>query len=37
MDLAARKLTAPPDDLLTVFKKYMAADGFEELPSSLKA
>ncbi len=37
MDLAARKLTAPPADLLAVFKKYMAVDGYDELPSSLKA
>jgi acyl-CoA thioester hydrolase len=35
MDLAARKLTAPPEDLLALFKREMAADDFVELPSSL--
>jgi acyl-CoA thioester hydrolase len=37
MDLAARKLTAPPEALVALFRKGMAADDFVELPSSLKA
>jgi acyl-CoA thioester hydrolase len=37
MDLAARKLVTPPDALLAVFRKDMAANDFVELPSSLKA
>jgi acyl-CoA thioester hydrolase len=36
MDLAARKLAAPPAALLGLHKKDMAMDDFVELPSSLK-
>lgn len=36
MDLAARKLTAPPDGLLALFRKGTRTDDFVELPSSLK-
>jgi acyl-CoA thioester hydrolase len=36
MDLAARKLAAPPEALLALFKRDMAADDFVELPSSLQ-
>jgi acyl-CoA thioester hydrolase len=35
MDLAARKLAAPPAALLGLLKKDMAMDDFVELPSSL--
>jgi acyl-CoA thioester hydrolase len=35
MDLAARKLVAPPAALLGLLKKDMAMDDFVELPSSL--
>jgi acyl-CoA thioester hydrolase len=37
MDLTERKLTTPPDALLALFKRDIAADDFVELPSSLKA
>jgi acyl-CoA thioester hydrolase len=36
MDLAARKLAAPPAALLALLKKVMVVDDFVELPSSLK-
>lgn len=36
MDLAARKLAAPPEALIALFRKDMATDDFVELPSSLK-
>jgi acyl-CoA thioester hydrolase len=36
MDLAARKLTVPPDALLALFRKELATEDFVELPSSLK-
>ena len=36
MDLAARRLVAPPDALQALFSRDMATDDFEELPSSLK-
>jgi hypothetical protein len=35
MDLAARKLVAPPAALLDLLEKDMAMDDFVELPSSL--
>jgi acyl-CoA thioester hydrolase len=35
MDLAARKLVAPPAALLDLFNKEIAMDDFVELPSSL--
>ena len=37
MDLTERKLTTPPDALLALFKRDIAAHDFVELPSSLKA
>jgi acyl-CoA thioester hydrolase len=37
MDLATRRLVAPPDALLALFKMFMAGDEFVELPSSVKA
>ena len=36
LDLAARKLVAPPAALLALLKKDMATEDFVELPSSLK-
>jgi acyl-CoA thioester hydrolase len=37
MDLAARKLVAPPDSILALLKQHMTTDDdFVELPSSLK-
>jgi acyl-CoA thioester hydrolase len=36
MDLAARKLIAPPEKLLTVFKSIIDPGDFTELPSSIK-
>jgi acyl-CoA thioester hydrolase len=36
MNLAARKLVAPPATLLALLKKGMVIDDFVELPSSLK-
>ena len=35
LDLAKRKLVAPPDDLLAVFNKMPHATEFERLPSSI--
>ena len=36
MDLAARKLIAPPEKLLSVFKSLSDSSDFAELPSSIK-
>ncbi len=37
LDLAARKLTAPPPDLLAALAAMPHTDGFEELPSSVRS
>lgn len=36
MDLAARKLVAPPEALRVLFRKTLATEDFVELPSSVK-
>lgn len=36
LDLAARKLTVPPDQLLAAMRALSKSEDFEELPSSLK-
>jgi acyl-CoA thioester hydrolase len=36
MDLAARRLVAPPDTLIALFRSDLKTEDFAELPSSLK-
>ena len=36
MDLAARRLIAPPDELLATMNRLVRTDDFTELPSSLR-
>ncbi len=36
LDLAARKLTVPPENMIAVLKNLVRSNDFEQVPSSLK-